>query len=263
MRRWLSFDSGGHRLAGAIDDAGGDHGVLIVSGGNEILSGSHGGMASLAGKLLKSGISVMRYDRRGVGDSEGVNGGYATSRPDIKAALTAFRDQCPDLKRVVATGNCDGATALGLFGGNLDLNGFVLTNMWLRDEMDALPSAAAIRGRYVDKLKDPREWRRLLSGSVSITKLGSGLKKALFPPKPEPGMEERLAAGLSALGSKTTLLNASRDATAIALNDALKSGPLSNISQRLTVESYDSNSHSFAGEGDLDALYEAIVARLA
>lgn len=262
MRRWLSFNCDESWLAAAIDDACSDRGVLIVSGGNEILSGSHGGMASLADKLLKSGVSVMRYDRRGVGDSEGENKGYESSAADMAAALTAFRAVCPKLNRVVAIGNCDGATALALFGADLGIDGFVLTNCWLRDQRDALPSSAAIRGRYADKLKNPKEWARLFTGAVNIGKLASGLRKALFPPKPEPGIEDRLAMGLSALGNKVTLLNASRDATAMAFTDALKAEPLCRATGTLKIESYDSNSHSFAGAGDLDALHAAIMARL-
>lgn len=259
MRRWVTFLCEDVRLTAAIDDAGGTRGVLVVSGGNEILCGSHGGMASLAEMLVRSGISVFRYDRRGVGDSEGENRGFLSSSLDIQAALQAFRAECPTITTVAATGNCDGATALAIFACDIEVDTLVLTNCWLRDERDALPSAAAIRGRYADKLKNPKEWMRLLTGAVDVKKLAGGVRKALFPPKPEPGMEYRIARGVGNASCPILLLNASRDATAMVFSDALQTAPLSQIINQVSIQTYDSNSHSFAGENDLKILHDALL----
>ena len=48
MRRTLSFAVNGATCAATLDEAPGQHGLLIVSGGNEIRSGAHRGMARLA-----------------------------------------------------------------------------------------------------------------------------------------------------------------------------------------------------------------------
>jgi len=79
MRRQLSFACEGAALAASLDEAPGATGLLIVSGGNEIRSGAHRGMAMLAGRVAAAGFPVFRFDRRGIGDSEGVNGGYESS----------------------------------------------------------------------------------------------------------------------------------------------------------------------------------------
>src|SRR3546814_6776173 len=68
-----------------------DTGLLIVAGGNELRSGAHRGMAKLAARLARDGFPVFRFDRRGVGDSEGENGGFLSSGPDIAEAVAAFQ----------------------------------------------------------------------------------------------------------------------------------------------------------------------------
>ena len=91
MRHQLTFLCEGAALAASFDDAPGTTGLLIVSGGNEVRSGAHRGMAMLAQRVAKAGHPVFRFDRRGIGDSEGPNGSYTSSGPDIAAAIAAFR----------------------------------------------------------------------------------------------------------------------------------------------------------------------------
>ncbi|MGE2778108.1 hypothetical protein ACQHM9_27125, partial [Escherichia coli] len=81
----------GESLVATLDEADGSTGLLIVSGGNEIRSGAHRGMAMLAHRLAAAGIPVFRYDRRGVGDSTGDNKGFLSAEPDLIAAVAAFR----------------------------------------------------------------------------------------------------------------------------------------------------------------------------
>ena len=112
MRHQLSFGCEGATLAASLDEAPGATGLLIVSGGNEVRSGAHRGMAMLAQRIAGEGYPVFRFDRRGVGDSTGENGGYANSGPDVAAAIAAFRAAAPHVTRIVAFGNCDAASAL-------------------------------------------------------------------------------------------------------------------------------------------------------
>jgi len=91
MRELTNFPCEGDTLIGTLDDAPGTTGLLIVSGGNELRCGAHRGMALLAADLAAAGIPVFRFDRRGIGDSDGANHGYQDSGPDIAAAVRAFR----------------------------------------------------------------------------------------------------------------------------------------------------------------------------
>ena len=90
-RRHLVFACEGSRLAGTLDEAGGATGLLIVSGGNEVRAGAWNGQAQFAARIAAAGFPVLRFDRRGCGDSEGPNGEFRASAPDIAAALAAFR----------------------------------------------------------------------------------------------------------------------------------------------------------------------------
>ena len=253
MRELIAFDCAGETLLGTLDRAQGDTGLLIVSGGNEVRTGAHRGMAWLAGRLAERGVSVFRFDRRGIGDSAGGNGGYASSGPDIAAAADAFRKMVPSLQRIVAFGNCDAATALALFGGKFDA--LVLTNPWIVEATDDLPPAAAIEARYKERLRDPREWLRLMRGGVDLRNLVRGLRSILQNKIKQPGtFADRF---FSTLPHSTTVILAERDATAQAF-----AAEAQRRKWRGTIRRIDTASHSFARAGDNEALLEAICAAL-
>ncbi len=72
------------------------HGVLILVGGGQYRIGSHRQFALLARHLSSSGIPVMRFDFRGVGDSEGQNGATgACQDTNCKARSTIFANPSP------------------------------------------------------------------------------------------------------------------------------------------------------------------------
>ena len=58
MRHQLSFACEGAALAASLDEAAGGTGLLIVSGGNEIRSGAHRGMAMLAARIAAQSGSL-------------------------------------------------------------------------------------------------------------------------------------------------------------------------------------------------------------
>ncbi|MCW5647053.1 MAG: hydrolase 1, exosortase A system-associated [Sphingopyxis sp.] len=248
MRHQLTFRCEGATLAATLDDAPGTTGLLIVSGGNEIRSGAHRGMALLAQRIAEAGHPVFRFDRRGIGDSEGENGGYETSAPDIAAAAAAFRRAAPRLTRIVAFGNCDAASAL-LLHQPLALDGLILANPWTYeggadDQADepALPPVAAIRARYLSRLTDPKSLLRLLKGDIDLKKLARGLSalgRRTAPAAPD-SLPARLNAALASLRCPATILLATGDRTAQAFLENCDPGAV-------PIERLASASHSFAG----------------
>ncbi|MFC3099599.1 hydrolase 1, exosortase A system-associated [Altererythrobacter lauratis] len=214
-RRHFTFACAGETLAATLDDAEGRVGLLIVTGGNEVRSGAFSGQARLAARIAAAGYPVLRFDRRGVGDSTGSNSGFTGSAPDIAAAIAAFRAQAPHIERLVAFGNCDAASALLLAGG-AGCDALVLANPWTFDSADEAPAPQAVRARYAAKLKSPREVLRLLSGDVSLAKLLNGLRRALSPSRPPSGLLGDIQAGHARFAGKTAILLAPRDRTAQA-----------------------------------------------
>jgi exosortase A-associated hydrolase 1 len=215
-RRHLDFACGMDRLAGTLDHADGKAGLLIVTGGNETRAGAFSGQAQLAASIAAAGFPVFRFDRRGVGDSEGINRGFRDSAHDIAAAVSAFRDAAPQVERVVGFGNCDAASALMLARG-AGCDRLVLANPWTFDgEEDAAPAPEAVRQRYAEKLRNPREVLRLLSGKVSFAKLARGLLHAMKPVAPTNTLTRELATGIARFAGPVQFLVASRDRTGLA-----------------------------------------------
>jgi hypothetical protein len=96
-------------------------------------------MAMLAQRLAATGTPVFRYDRRGVGDSTGDNGGFLNAEPDLIAAAAEFRYAAPHVARLIGFGNCDAASTLALFGRWAGLDKVVLANPWVIEPIDELP----------------------------------------------------------------------------------------------------------------------------
>ncbi len=212
-RRHLAFDCRGETLVGTLDDAPGETGLLIVTGGNEVRAGAFAGQARLAARLAAAGFPVFRFDRRGVGDSTGENPGFRESGVDIAAALATFHSARPGLERIVGFGNCDAASALMLNRG-AGCDALVLANPWTIEDDNGGPPPATIRARYAAKLRQPKELARLLTGGVSMRKLAAGLSRALRS-EPEPGaLIEAMRSGLEAFGGPVSILLAERDSTA-------------------------------------------------
>lgn len=259
-RRAIAFACDGATLFGSLDEAPAPTGLLIVSGGNEIRAGAWGGQAQLAGAVAVAGHPVLRFDRRGVGESEGANAGFRGSGPDIAAALAAFRAAVPGLQRVVGFGNCDAASAL-MLGAGCGCDGLVLANPWTFEDVveeDVAPvlSPSAVRARYLAKLTDPREVWRLLSGGVNLAKLARGLRTAAAPPPPPSSLVQDMAAGLSRFTGPARILLASRDRTAQAFGEVWPTDDP-------RIRRVESGSHSFSDQDARAFLLGEILAALA
>ena len=257
MRRLIAFPCAGETLIASIDEADGATGLLIVSGGNEIRSGAHRGMALLAAALAAKGVAVFRYDRRGVGDSSGTNTGYSGGRGDLVAAVAAFRTAAPRMTRVVGFGNCDAATTLALFGRDAGIATVVLANPWVVHHDDTLPPAAAIRARYAQRLRDPAIWWRAMTGGIDIGKAIRGLRKIAAKPSEPQTLADEVIAAIRDWADEARIILAKGDATAITFADAARHRRLDT---RTTV--IETDSHSFARASDAAALEAAILAAL-
>ena len=271
-RTAVAFECQGSQLFGTLDAGTGDagtgggtqgSGLLIVTGGREIRSGAHRGMAELADRLSAQGWPVFRFDRRGVGDSEGEDGGFRSSASDIAAALAAFRRVAPQVRHVVGFGNCDAATALVLH--QADVDALVLANPWVVEPPAGadpdLPPPVAIRDRYARRLRDPQAWLALLRGRIDLRKLGRGLA-SLRAPREDAGTSASLAEafmlGLEQHCVPTTILLATGDATAIAFDAEWAGRDLPGVA----IVRVASSSHSFGDEVAAAALFKVLSEQL-
>ncbi|WP_026325936.1 hydrolase 1, exosortase A system-associated [Sphingomonas sp. Mn802worker] len=250
-RQMMTFTCEGATLVGTLDQAAGTTGLLIVSGGNEVRHGAHRGMAMLAARLAAQGTPVFRYDRRGVGDSDGENSGFAYAGDDLRAAADSFRRAAPQVTRLYGFGNCDAASLLALEGRNAGIARVLLANPWTIEQDDDLPPAAAIRAGYTQQLLDLAEWRRLLRGGIDMGKAIKGLWKIARTRSQPNTLATKVTSAIAEWGDAVTVLLARDDNTARAFADAARAHTFHTLA-------LDTSSHSFARAADKKALAEIV-----
>lgn len=250
MRRLLTFPCEGATLGATLDAGGGTVGLLMVTGGSQTRIGSHRMYERLAKTLSEQDISSLRFDRRGIGDSEGEDPGYRDSLPDLVAATAAVRREAPGVERLFGFGLCDGATALALYGDAIGLDGLVLVNPWLVEAGADAPPAAALRAHYRERLLSLEGWKRLLSGAIDLRKLWRGIAR-LFR-REDAALAAETAAALRRHRLPVCIILATGDATAIAARSAMKSHDFNGLN--IDIQELDTDSHTFARPGDEAAL---------
>lgn len=259
MRRLLSFECEGAALGGTLDEGASVVGLLMTTGGTQTRVGSHRMYERLAKALSDLEISCLRFDRRGVGDSDGLDPGFRHSGPDLEAAAAALRRERPGLERVYGFGLCDAASAIALFADSAGLDGLVLVNPWLVEAEAGAPPPAAIRHHYRQRLFSREGWKKLLSGSVDYRKLLSGVAKIVRREAPS-GLAAEIAAALARHRRPAELILASGDATAIAAEKEMQAGSLQGVLAK--AQRIASDSHTFARPGDEEALAAAVIEAL-
>ncbi len=138
-------------------------GVLIVVGGPQYRVGSHRQFVLLARFLAANGIPVLRFDYRGMGDSEGELRTFETIDEDIHAAMNSFFDTDSELKDVVVWGLCDAASAAAFYAqSDPRVSGLVLLNPWVRTEAGI--AKAYLKHYYLTRLFNRDLWLKLFSG---------------------------------------------------------------------------------------------------
>jgi exosortase A-associated hydrolase 1 len=262
MRHLLSFDCEGAALGASLDGAEGRTGLLFVTGGTQTRIGSHRMYERLAAALAQAGWPCFRFDRRGVGDSEGEDPDFRGSGPDLAAAAEAFRRAQPRLTRLLGFGLCDGASALALHGKAAGLDGYVLVNPWFVEAEAGERPPAAIRSHYKAQLLSLSGWKRLLSGSISYRKVLTGLGK-IVASRPST-LAGEIAAAMAKARLPAQLILATRDSTAIAARSEWWSPAFEAVRQANPAPvTIDSDSHTFSRPGDESALLAAVTGALA
>lgn len=162
-QRAIRFSCHGSMLYGvlSIPEQVSARGVLIVVGGPQYRIGSHRQFALMARFLAAHGIAVMRFDYRGMGDSEGETRSFENIDDDIRHAIDQFHLQVQDLREVVIWGLCDAASA-ALFYAHHDprVAGLVLLNPWIRTEHGA--ARTYLKHYYMQRLLDREFWVKVL-----------------------------------------------------------------------------------------------------
>ncbi len=202
-----------------------DTAVIVVVGGPQYRAGSHRQFVQLARSLAAAGVAVLRFDVRGMGDSDGAMRPFDQLDGDIHAAVCALRARLPQVRRVVLWGLCDGAAAALLYlqsRPDTDVQGLCLVNPWVRSELSQ--ARTQIKHYYLQRLLTPAFWRKLLRGGVgwsALAGLAGGLRRAAGAGAPtlrshsaRDSFQDRMAAGLAGFDGEVLLLLSGADFTA-------------------------------------------------
>ena len=174
----ITFDCQGSRLLGivaapAAGQATSRTAVLVVVGGPQYRAGSHRQFVQLARALAGAGHVVLRFDVRGMGDSQGEPAGFEAQSDDIAAAIGALQAHAPQARRVALFGLCDGASAALLYmhdTRDTRVGAMCLLNPWVRTQESL--ARTHVRHYYLQRLASGEFWRKLLAGGVGKRALG-------------------------------------------------------------------------------------------
>ena len=224
----FTFECEGNSLAAilAMPENPSSQGVLVIVGGPQYRAGSHRQFTLLSRDLAKAGIPCMRFDYRGMGDSEGRLRIFDEVEMDISSAVDAYFANCPGLERIVLWGLCDAASA-AIFHAHRDsrVNGLVLANPWVRTQQGE--AKARLKHYYLSKLTDPALWRKLFSGKFDFSDsfrsfFGSVSKARREPQKSDQPLPEKMRIGLEKFSGKVLLILSGNDLVAREFEDAVQ-----------------------------------------
>ena len=241
----FSFPCQGSWLYGisSLPEEAASRGVLIVVGGPQYRVGSHRQFTLLARDLAAHGVPVMRFDYRGMGDSEGDARNFEDIKDDLFCAIDQFFEKVQSLKELVIWGLCDAASA-ALFYAYQDrrVTGLVLLNPWVRTDEGI--AKARLKHYYLDRFFEPEFWSKILRGNFNITEsvqsFSRNVSTALLSRKEDmaaqnekignescnPGLlPERMMDGLKYFEGRVLLITSGDDLTAQEFTDLVKASP--------------------------------------
>lgn len=226
----------GSSMIGILNGAGlpAGRGMLIVVGGPQYRVGSHRQFILLARHLADRGVPTLRFDYRGMGDSEGDKRTFESVNADIRCAIDLLFASVPGLKDVVIWGLCDAASA-ALFYAHQDarVSGVIMLNPWVRTEQGV--ARAHFRHYYLQRLLQGSFWLKIARGKFDVREAAAALGKLAVDAvgrRPAPGasgesptaekvLPDRMADGLRSFPGKVLLILSGNDLTAQEFKDVV------------------------------------------
>jgi exosortase A-associated hydrolase 1 len=215
-QRALRFYCSGSSLVGVVDipERSTGRGVLLLADSEQYRVGSHRQFTLLSRLLAKLGVPVMRFDRRGMGDSEGEPHSFDAIEDDIRAAMKEFFIQAPQMKETVIIGLGDAALAAALYAP-LDerVCALVLLNPLPGQAIDAMEP---LRHHYLARLGEVAFWKKVARGQLDLASgaatLRQNWRQAIRKQRNE--LPRRIAASLSGFDGQLLLVLGGEDLAA-------------------------------------------------
>ena len=241
----LVFNCTGKTLLGIVarPEVPATSGFVVVVGGPQYRAGSHRQFVLLSRRLAAAGYAVLRFDYRGMGDSEGLTQPFDNVSDDIAAAINTLQKQVPSVQHFILWGLCDGASAALLYchaTGDPRVHALCVLNPWVRSE--ASQARTQVKHYYLQRFKQKDFWHKLVRGgvtwqalaglarNVSLTliaarKNGNLLFKESVTNEPVKAFQRRMAAGWHAFTGPIMLILSGDDYTAKEFLGCLNNDP--------------------------------------
>jgi len=201
--------------------------VVVVVGGPQYRVGSHRQFVLLGRTLAPRGAAVLRFDCRGMGDSDGNFPGFEWIEPDIAAAVDFILRKFASIQQVILWGLCDSTSAICEHARrDPRISGIVMLNPWVRTE--AGHAQAQLRHYYLRRVLEREFFQKVLRGEfkalASARELLISVGRALgvlsrnrterASREPERSLVERMGDNLLPYRGLVLLIISGRDLTA-------------------------------------------------
>ena len=240
--------------------------VVFVSAGLLHRVGPNRLYVDLARRLANSGLTSVRFDISGVGDSELPEGGplyIERSRQDVIDTMDAIQDMF-GIERFLLIGLCTGAfNAFRVAGIDERVAGAVLLDGY------AFPTMRSLIGHYRGRILDPHRWARYVQRRIRPwTRLGeSDPEDDLVVFENEVVPKQRFATELAALVDRgVPMLMVYTGLGPLAFNyerQLHNAFPEIDLDRAMTVRYFPHADHTFTLPGNRRLLVEAIESWLA
>lgn len=227
MSGWrpVIFDCEGSSLAAVLHEPerAARTGVVVIVGGPQYRVGSHRQFVLLARQLAAAGFPCLRFDCRGMGDSEGAFRGFEHIHADTRAAIDALIAISPSITRVVLWGLCDAASAALLYAASDQrVTGLIIANPWVRSPHSE--ARARVRHYYLRRLMSGEFWRKVFSGRLRLRESAAGLGATLATRAESgaPPFVQGMLRGAQAFRGRLLLITSGEDLTAAEFLDRVK-----------------------------------------
>lgn len=237
--------------------------VLVVVGGPQYRVGSHRQFVSSARALADAGYPVLRFDYRGMGDSEGAYAGFERVGDDLRAAIDTLCASCTPRGGVVLLGLCDAASAALMYASSDPrVAGLILMNPWVRT--DQSQAAVVVKRYYTARLLQRDFWRKLLGGGFdfagSISSLLGNLQRAVGKSSARTPVDfiGAMRSGLQQFAGPVLIIQSGRDLTAHEFRALCRGDEeWQRELARSTIETVEMvrADHTFSGPRDLDEFH--------
>jgi uncharacterized protein len=230
----ITFPCAGETLVGILNrpDTEPTIGVVIVVGGPQYRAGAHREFVLMARDLACRGVAILRFDCRGMGDSDGAFPGFEHIEQDIAAAVEALVSKCPTVQKLVLFGLCDATCEISTYAQrDPRVTGVVLVNPWVRTV--ASYARTQLKHYYLARLFQREVLRKILRGEFrmgdsvrDLLRTAAAALSSLFhrssnqPVAPVNYLAEHMASNLLRFRGRVLIIVSGRDLTAKEFEEA-------------------------------------------